>query len=223
MAFTTLPAVAGFAAGTVITSIDSATQIHVSNNFTGTTGSNIACMVTLPIPLSHQRIDRIVISRSSGAALWVEGTENATPTPPAIPLGYAPCCQIALTTATTAITGTSSLTDERDLASLGLPMLQPRPYQYAQPSSGGSIAIEDGVELLIVDPTAALATLGITLPANPLDGQRVGLSFSQNVTTLTTAANGGQTLNAPLTGAATGGNFAWWVYRAANATWYRGG
>jgi hypothetical protein len=201
---------AGLPAGTTVTNAAyGASQVQISNNATAT-ASGIAFAFTIPVPASHPRIDRVVVSRTTGAALWLLGSESTNPTPPAIPLGYAPCCQLALTTSTAAITNTSNLTDERDLASLGLPFLQPRPYQYAQPASGGSITINNGVELLIIDPASTLATLTVTMPAAPLDGQRVALQSSQTIPAAATTL----TANAPA---------ASWLYRAANGTWYSGG
>ena len=107
----------GATAGTTVTSIDSLTQIHVSANVT--TGTGITFTASIPPPVTHPRIDRVCISTTTGLPTWVEGTEATTPVPPAIPSGYAPCCQVALTTSTTAITNISNLSDERDVASLG--------------------------------------------------------------------------------------------------------
>ncbi|HYL49486.1 MAG TPA: tail fiber protein, partial [Stellaceae bacterium] len=70
-------------------------------------------------PVSNPRIDRVVVDRVSGAVSVVTGTEAASPSPPAIPAGKAPVAQVLLQTTSTAIAN-SMLTDERDLASLGL-------------------------------------------------------------------------------------------------------
>lgn len=67
-------------------------------------------------PTSGQhRIDRVVINATTGDALRVTGTAVAgspSATPPAIPAGYVPCCQILITSSDTAITD-SMITDER--------------------------------------------------------------------------------------------------------------
>lgn len=67
---------------------------------------------TLTAPVTNPRIDRVVIDAVTGVVSVVAGTENASPTPPAIPSGKLPVCQIALATATAAITN-SLITDER--------------------------------------------------------------------------------------------------------------
>ena len=74
---------------------------------------------TIAAPISNPRIDRVVVDRVSGAVSIVTGTEAASPVPPAIPAGKAPVVQVLLQTSSTAIAN-SMLTDERDLASLGL-------------------------------------------------------------------------------------------------------
>lgn len=327
--------VSGLASGTTITSIDSATQIHVSNTFTGTTASGVTVSVTIPAPASNPRIDRVVIAEGTGAALWLMGSEAASPTPPAIPVGYLPGCALSLPLGITALAGTSNIIDERALfhepprlvenllgalarytyseadrstfairgytgtmmdtlpgsaaplpngwwcfiangsaAALTLTvgsggmlivgggdqagggaatvssmtlgvgqfvmviargagtynciLMAPQPaaiYQYAAPSSGNSITINDGTQMLVLDPAATLATLTVTMPAHPSDGQRVGLSSTQAVTTLTLNANAGQSFaaNAGLGTLTAGSAGASWLYRAATATWYRGG
>ena len=67
---------------------------------------------TFTAPVSNPRIDRIVINPASGAILTVTGTENASPSPPAIPSGYYPVAQVLLQTTSTAITNLM-ITDER--------------------------------------------------------------------------------------------------------------
>lgn len=63
-------------------------------------------------PVSNPRIDRIVIDKLTGVYSIVAGSESATPTAPAIPVGKMPSSQIALSTSTTTITD-SLITDER--------------------------------------------------------------------------------------------------------------
>lgn len=65
-------------------------------------------------PVTNPRIDRVVIDEIDGSISVVTGTEAASPSAPAIPAGYSPCCQILLATSTTAITN-SMITDERHL------------------------------------------------------------------------------------------------------------
>jgi microcystin-dependent protein len=71
--------------------------------------------VTITAPNTNPRIDRIVIQLRpdvAGQILYVAGVQGVSPSPPAIPDGCAPLCQISLATSTTAITN-SLLTDER--------------------------------------------------------------------------------------------------------------
>jgi hypothetical protein len=67
---------------------------------------------TLVAPVTNPRIDRVVITLTTGAVSVIHGTESATPTPPAFVSGVIPICQVALTTSTIAISN-SMLTDER--------------------------------------------------------------------------------------------------------------
>ncbi|MHC1701479.1 MAG: hypothetical protein AB9900_10930 [Humidesulfovibrio sp.] len=67
---------------------------------------------TITAPVTHPRIDRVVIDRITGAVSVVEGTEAASPAAPAIPTGKLPVAQVLLATDTTAITN-ADLTDER--------------------------------------------------------------------------------------------------------------
>lgn len=64
------------------------------------------------------RIDRVVISATTGMASVVTGTANASPTLPAIPSGSCPVAQVTVSSTTTAITSTL-IADERDFTGLG--------------------------------------------------------------------------------------------------------
>lgn len=95
-------------------------------------------------------------------------------------------------------------------------------YSYQAPANSFAITIPNGVNLLLLNGGATLASGTITLPAAPLDGQLVTVASRFAVTGLTVAANSGQTLSAgsaPTTLAANGA-FAF-VYRAGDANWYR--
>jgi hypothetical protein len=62
---------------------------------------------------STQRIDRIVLDQTTGAASRVAGVESGSPVAPAVPAGKIPCAQVGpFTTSTTAIPN-SMITDER--------------------------------------------------------------------------------------------------------------
>lgn len=88
------------------------------------------------------------------------------------------------------------------------------------PSTGDSITIADNSKTLVLDPAGTLATLTVTMPPTPVDGQEIRVSSSQIVTALTVSPNSGQTLsNAPTTILA-GTGFAY-IYDLPNTNWYR--
>ena len=101
----------GVSGGTTVTSVDSPTQVHVSANVTAGTG--ISFTFSVPTQTGNPRIDRVVVSQSTGAVQWVMGTPAASPLPPNVPAGTMPVCQLAIGTSTTAITSTSVVADER--------------------------------------------------------------------------------------------------------------
>jgi len=70
-------------------------------------------------PVGNPRIDRIVVSRTTGLLAVIAGTPAATPVPPAVPGADVPIAQVLLTPSTTAIPA-ALITDERDLPPLGL-------------------------------------------------------------------------------------------------------
>lgn len=87
---------------------------------------------TITAPVGNPRIDRVCIHSSTGVAVVVTGTAAGSPTAPAIPAGYLPCAQIALTTSTTAITD-GIITDERSL----VPAPSPAENLYMWQNYGG--------------------------------------------------------------------------------------
>lgn len=96
--------------------------------------------------------------------------------------------------------------------------------QYAAPSATGfSVLIAPiqpggNVDLLLT-PTAGYAAGTITLPASPVDHQRVNVVSTQAVTALTVAGNGATVTGAPTTLAANG--FFTLRYDAVLGGWYR--
>jgi hypothetical protein len=95
-------------------------------------------------------------------------------------------------------------------------------YSYLQPRTGFNITIANNLQRVVLDPAEPLASGTITMPAAPIDGQVVKILSSQGITTLVMHGNTGQALKGALTTVAANG-FASWIYRAANATWYREG
>jgi hypothetical protein len=67
---------------------------------------------TITPPVSNPRIDRITMDMLVGNLHIYSGSEAASPTPPDVPAGELPLCQILLQTSTTAITN-DMITDER--------------------------------------------------------------------------------------------------------------
>jgi len=67
---------------------------------------------TITAPVTYNRIDRVVQDQNTGAVSVVTGTEAGSPSPPAIPSGKKPNCQVLLTPSTTTITN-QDITDER--------------------------------------------------------------------------------------------------------------
>lgn len=98
-------------------------------------------------------------------------------------------------------------------------------YTRVTPTTGSSIVISSSVHRLIIDPAGTLATLTVTMPATPVDGQSVSVSAgSFGVTALTMLPNAGQTFatGAVLTTLLPSG-FAEFMYNATVARWYRVG
>lgn len=95
-------------------------------------------------------------------------------------------------------------------------------------TSGTTLTVTDGVGVLFLDPTSAIAALTITMPANPSDGQRLRIvpggtvNSGTVITLLTISANTGQSL-VGVGGAAvfSAGTSMILMYRTAIAKWYR--
>lgn len=92
--------------------------------------------------------------------------------------------------------------------------------QYTQPTVGQTVTVNNtGTINLLIDPAGTLATLTVTMPATPTDGDTVSIGTSQIITALT--MNGG-TLVGPLTTMALGG-FATYIFGGTAAKWFRVG
>jgi hypothetical protein len=92
-------------------------------------------------------------------------------------------------------------------------------YTVNTPTTGFTFTVPARTSVVILTPAGTLATGTLTLPAAPVDGQRVELLCSATVTALTVAANAGQTLSGTVTTCtASAGHI--WRYRATNTTWY---
>jgi len=90
--------------------------------------------------------------------------------------------------------------------------------QYAQPTTGQTVAAASGVSALFLDPAGTLLALTVELPANPVDGQVFMMGSSRIITTLTITG----TIVGTLTTLALGG-FARFCYSASASKWFRVG
>lgn len=91
---------------------------------------------------------------------------------------------------------------------------------FTQPSTGFSATIPDNIRFYIIGNGTLLAGGTLTMPANPVDGQRVTVSSRGAITLFTMSANTGQTLYGGLNTLVSGG-FGTWIYRASDLSWYR--
>lgn len=129
-------------------------------------------------------------------------------------------------TAATALTGTEAFESVQSgatrqvVASQIKTYVSKATYTYNVPVTGFSITITNGTEYLILDPAGNLASGTIVLPAAPLDGQSLTIACSKNVSGLTLTPNTGQTVATPATSLSAGVGVSF-LYRSANATWYR--
>jgi len=93
--------------------------------------------------------------------------------------------------------------------------VEPSP-NYSAPTAGQTVALSATTSNNIINPAGTLATLTVTLPISPVDGQVCRVLFTQTITTLTltgctpaiTTVNAGTTLT--------------FRYRVASSTWFRG-
>jgi hypothetical protein len=89
-------------------------RVDAGYTWNATTLTEVAAQSTgtITAPVGNPRIDRVVVDATTGAVSVVTGTPAASPTPPAIPGGKIPICQVLLQTSSTTITN-SMITDER--------------------------------------------------------------------------------------------------------------
>ena len=93
-------------------------------------------------------------------------------------------------------------------------------YQFNEPITGFSLAVTTGTQVVILKPAGTIATGTLTLPANPLDGDRVRFSTTNTITAFTLAPSAGQSVANAITTIAANG-FAEYIYRVTDTTWYR--
>lgn len=93
-------------------------------------------------------------------------------------------------------------------------------YQKVVPLTAFTLTFGDNQSIMALNPAGTLATGTITLPANPVDGQRALIFSSQTQTALTLNANTGQSINNAVT-ALTANVAVEYIYSASNTTWDR--
>lgn len=91
--------------------------------------------------------------------------------------------------------------------------------QYTTPTNGQTIVVSPTASLVVLDNASLLATLTVTLPSTPMDGQRVILTSGAGITLLT--INGG-TIKGLITSLAVNG-YARFAYSASANAWFRTG
>lgn len=85
-------------------------------------------------------------------------------------------------------------------------------------TSSANFTVADFVGNVVLDGSG---TVQVTMPPNPINGQRLDLMLGTNYVAVSVAANAGQTIVTGAAIGATAGSFASWRYRLANTTWYR--
>lgn len=94
-----------------------------------------------------------------------------------------------------------------------------KPYSIQVPVNGFSITIATGINLLVLNPAAALATGTVIMPEIALDGQSVTISVEQTITAITISGNAGQTIVGAPTTLAQFSSITF-TYNLANRIWY---
>jgi hypothetical protein len=94
--------------------------------------------------------------------------------------------------------------------------LIPIPQEVA-PTTGSTVTVNsNGFVVLLINPAGSLLALTIALPSSPTTGDRVEISSTQAITTVTMS---GGTISGALTTLAASGK-ATYVYGGSAATWF---
>ncbi len=94
-------------------------------------------------------------------------------------------------------------------------------YDFQVFSTGFAYTFPAGTTSLIAAPAGTLATGTITMPLSPSDGMVVSIATTQEITALTINGNTGQSIGGTQTTLMAANSSVDFVYRQANATWYR--
>lgn len=94
------------------------------------------------------------------------------------------------------------------------------PYiQYSTITSGTLTVADTGEDIVVIHEAALAATMTISLPANPKEGQNVTFSSSGGVTALTMSTPVGSIISGITTMAA--GGTATYIYLGTQTKWYK--
>jgi hypothetical protein len=93
-------------------------------------------------------------------------------------------------------------------------------YQFvADAANGASTQIFSDVGWCVIAPNAVISTYTIIMPASPMDGQAIKISFANTITTLTHTTGGASLKGGFATANANVGGE--WIYHSASTTWYK--
>lgn len=146
-------------------------------------------------------------AQNGGSVLIIAGAQTGAGAPGTISL------QVASGTTKVQVDGVGNLIYKQAEASQG--------YSVQVPTTGFTITIADNVSDLILNPAGTLATGTITMPANPIDGQKIRISSSQVQTALTLSPNSGQSIKNAPTALAAAGVGVGYIYQLSATTWFR--
>lgn len=146
------------------------------------------------------------LNQNGGTVLIIAGAQTGSGAPGTISL------QVASGTTKVQVDGVGNFITKQAEAAQG--------YSLQAPATGFTITIADNISDLILNPAGTLATGTITMPATPIDGQKIRISSSQTQTALTLSPNSGQSIkNAPT--ALTAGIGVGYIYNLSSTTWFR--
>ncbi len=92
-------------------------------------------------------------------------------------------------------------------------------YSLQTPIDGDSIAIASGFRTLLLDPATDLATLTLTMPGSPVQGQELRFSSTKLISALTLLPNIGQSISNPSIGLSPGQGVMY-EYDSTSNNWY---
>jgi hypothetical protein len=141
-------------------------------------------------------------------------------------------CTVTVPAGPTALTGAETVPADTNLAQGQPPQTVKVPvtslasgaYATSAPLTGASVVIPNNVSNYVITPAGTIATLTVTMPSAPTDGQVVHISSSQTVTALTLSGAAGQTVsNSPtaITISTTATYGYAFLYQASSKKWLR--